>query len=196
MRRGEAFASCQAKMRMSSPNKSHSNIEVLFSAEAIAARVSEVARAITQGQAGRELHVVAVLKGACIFVADLMRAIALPQRLDFIGISSYGDAQVSSGVVEITQDLGSSIEGHHVLVVEDIIDTGLTMRYLLDNLATRRPASLQVATLLHKPDNAKVSLDIEHVGFTIPDRFVVGYGMDLAGLYRDLPYIGVYDAGH
>jgi len=134
--------------------------------------------------------IIGVLKGSMIFLADLMRHIALPIVVDFIGISSYGDATVSSGVVQITQDVSRPLEGKHVIVVEDIVDTGHTVHYLLDNLATRRPASIKLASLLHKPDRSERDVKIDYLGFTIPNKFVVGYGLDVAQQYRNLPFIG------
>ena len=137
-----------------------------------------------------DVVVIGVLKGSVIFLADLVRHIALPVYVDFIGISSYGDATVSSGVVRITQDLSRPIEGKHVIVVEDIVDTGHTVHYLLQNLETRRPASIKLASLLHKPERAERVVMIDYLGFTIPNKYVVGYGLDIAQQYRNLPYIG------
>jgi hypoxanthine phosphoribosyltransferase len=134
--------------------------------------------------------VIGVLKGSVIFMADLVRHIALPVKLDFMGISPYGDATVSSGVVQITQDVSKPLEGKHVIVVEDIVDTGHTVHYLLENLATRRPASIKLAALLHKPERQERQVLIDYLGFTIPNKFVVGYGLDIAQLYRNLPFIG------
>jgi hypoxanthine phosphoribosyltransferase len=166
----------------------------LISAEAIAARVAELGAQIT---AEYKLHgdkaeivVIGVLKGSVIFLSDLVRYISLAISVDFIGISSYGDATVSSGVVQITQDLSRPIEGKHVIVVEDIVDTGHTVHYLLENLATRRPASLKLASLLHKPERQEREVKIDYLGFTIPNKFVVGYGLDIAQKYRNLPFIG------
>jgi hypoxanthine phosphoribosyltransferase len=135
--------------------------------------------------------VVGILKGCFVFMADLVRRIDLPVTCQFLGISSYGSATSSSGVVQITSDMTESIENKDVLIVEDIIDTGLTMRYLLDNFATRKPKSLRICCLLEKPDNAAIKVPIDYVGFRIPNAFVVGYGLDLAGYYRNLPYVGV-----
>lgn len=168
------------------------DVEPLLPTEQIAARVQELGEAITKQYEGQALVLVCILKGSFVFFSDLCRAVDLPVQLEFMGISSYGDDTVSSGVVQITTDLAHPIEGENVLIVEDIIDTGLTMRYLLDSFATRKPKSVRVCTLLHKPSNAKVEVPIDYKGFTIPDSFVVGYGLDLAGRYRNLPYIGVY----
>ena len=166
----------------------------LISAAAIAARVAELGAQITADYAplsrAADVVVVGVLKGSVIFLADLVRQIAAPVYLEFIGISSYGDATVSSGVVQITQDLSRPVEGRHVIVVEDIVDTGHTVHYLLENLATRRPASIKLCALLHKPDRSEREVKIDYLGFTIPNKFVVGYGLDVAQQFRNLPFIG------
>ncbi len=166
----------------------------LISAEAIATRVAELGAQITAEYAPlaktSDVVVIGVLKGSVIFLSDLVRHIAAPVYVEFIGISSYGDATVSSGVVQITQDLSRPIEGKHVIVVEDIVDTGHTVHYLLENLATRRPASIKLASLLHKPDRAERKIHIDFLGFTIPNKFVVGYGLDIAQQFRNLPFIG------
>jgi len=168
-------------------------LEPLITEERLRARVAQLGREITRDFAGQTLVVVAVLKGSFVFVADLVRSIALPLEVEFIGISSYAGTS-STGVVQITQDLSRSIEGEHVLLVEDIIDSGLTMSYLLDNLSTRHPASVQVCALLEKPARAKVRVPIAYKGFEIPDEFVVGYGLDVDGKYRNLPYLGIFRA--
>ncbi|HLU65056.1 MAG TPA: hypoxanthine phosphoribosyltransferase [Kofleriaceae bacterium] len=167
-------------------------IPTLISADAIARRVAEMGRQITDEHRdhGEDLVLLGVLKGSVLFLADLCRAIHLPLSLDFIGIASYGDETSSSGVVQITSDLTRPIEGKHVIVVEDIIDTGLTAHYLLDNLGTRKPASIKLASLLHKPERQIEQVPIDYLGFTIPNKFVVGYGLDYAQRYRNLPYIG------
>ncbi|MBA2543610.1 MAG: hypoxanthine phosphoribosyltransferase [Deltaproteobacteria bacterium] len=166
----------------------------LLSAEAIEKRVAELGTQITKDYAARaqsaDVVVIGVLKGSVIFLSDLARYIALPIYMDFIGISSYGDATVSSGVVRITQDLSRPIEGKHVIVVEDIVDTGHTVHYLLENLNTRRPASLTLCSLLHKPERSEREVVIDYLGFTIPNKFVVGYGLDVSQQYRNLPFIG------
>ena len=166
----------------------------LISAEAIQRRVGELGAQITADYRGEvertDVVVLGVLKGSVIFLADLVRAVGLPVYMDFIGISSYGDATVSSGIVQITQDLTRPIDGRHVIVVEDIVDTGQTVSYLLDNLATRRPASLKLCALLHKPDRAEREVKIDYLGFTIPNKFVVGYGLDVGQQFRNLPFIG------
>jgi hypoxanthine phosphoribosyltransferase len=172
------------------------NVRVLLSAQQIAQRVSELGRDIAGAHAEGELVLVSVMKGSFIFAADLARAIPLPLRIEFLGLSSYGKSTQSSGVVRITQDLGGPIEGCHVVVVEDIIDTGLTIAYLLENLATRKPASLRVCALLAKPTAGARRVQIDHLGFTIEDSFVVGYGLDQAERYRNLPYVGVLESEH
>ncbi len=171
----------------------------LIDEAALQARIAELGAKITTEYAGAlgpdgELVLVGILKGSFIFLADLARAIDLPVSVDFIGLSSYGDATTSSGVVQLTQDLSRPIEGKHVLVVEDIVDTGLTMKYLLANLQTRKPASLRLASLLEKPSRAKVKIQVDFLGFSIEDKFVVGYGLDFKGRYRNLPFVGVLDA--
>ena len=166
------------------------NLDVLFSKEQLAARVAEMGAQIERDYAGKDLVLLGVLKGSFLFISDLARAIDLPLSVDFIGLSSYGEATESSGVVKITSDVTKPIENKHVLIVEDIVDTGLTMRYLLDNLATRRPSSVKLCTLLHKPARARTKIPIDYLGFQIEDRFVVGYGLDAAEKYRNLPFIG------
>ena len=166
------------------------NLEVLISEADLAVRVKALGADITRDHAGRSLVVVGVLKGSFIFLADLVRAIDLPVSIDFIGISSYQGTR-STGVVQITSDLTRPIEGKDVLLVEDIVDTGLSMRYLLDNLATRKPASLQVCALLEKPSRAIVKVPIAYRGFEIGDEFVVVYGLDWDGKMRNLPFVGV-----
>ena len=173
-------------------NRSPDPFSELISVEAIARRVAELGAQITAEykDAVGDVVVIGVLKGSVIFMADLVRQIALPVRLDFIGISSYGDATVSSGVVQITQDLSRPIQDKHVIVVEDIVDTGHTVHYLMENLKTRSPASLKLCALLHKPERAEREIHIDYLGFTIPNKFVVGYGLDVAQQYRNLAFIG------
>ncbi|HEU4384143.1 MAG TPA: hypoxanthine phosphoribosyltransferase [Anaeromyxobacteraceae bacterium] len=163
-------------------------MDVLLPEAAIREQVEAIGRRITRDYAGRALCLVGVLKGSFVFLADLVRAIDLPLTVDFIGISSYAGTR-SSGVVKITSDLVRPIEGLDVLLVEDIVDTGLTVRYLLDNLSTRRPASLKVCALLVKPSRARVGVPVDYRGFEIPDRFVVGYGLDHDGRFRNLPFV-------
>jgi hypoxanthine phosphoribosyltransferase len=171
-------------------------LEVLFDGATLAARVAELGREITVHYApavarGEELVVVGVLKGSFLFLADLVRQIDAPCHIEFMGVSSYGDATESSGVVQVTQDLTRPIKDKHVLLVEDIVDTGLTMKYLLANLTTRGPRSVKLASLLEKPSKNTAGIKADFLGFSIPDRFVVGYGLDAAGLYRNLPYVGL-----
>jgi hypoxanthine phosphoribosyltransferase len=166
------------------------NVTVLLSEEQLRTRVAELGARITADYAGKPLKLVGVLKGSFMFMADLARAIDLPLKVDFIGTTSYQGTQ-SSGVVRITNDLSRPIDGEHILLVEDIVDTGLTMQYLLENLATRHPASIKVCALLEKPARAKVQIPIDYKGFSIPDEFVVGYGLDWDGRFRNLPFLGV-----
>jgi hypoxanthine phosphoribosyltransferase len=165
----------------------------MLTTEQIATRVHELGAQITRDYAERNLVLVGVLKGSFVFLSDLMRTIDLPLRVDFLGVRSYGEGTESSGVVQITQDLSRPIEHEDVLIVEDIVDTGLTVAHLMDLLRTRAPASIKVCSLLHKPARAKVKIGIDYLGFTIEDRFVVGYGLDFAERYRNLPYIGVVE---
>ena len=165
-------------------------IEVLLSEEKLRARIAELGADIARDYRGKPLKLVGVLKGSFMFMADLARAIDLPLKMDFIGTSSYQGTK-TSGVVRITNDLSRPIDGEHILLVEDIVDTGLTMQYLLENLATRHPASVKVCALLEKPARAKVQVPIDYKGFTIPDEFVVGYGLDWDGRFRNLPFVGV-----
>ena len=167
------------------------DLEVLIPPEDIQQRCRQLGEQITEDYAGESVHVIGVLKGAFMFLSDLVRHIELEASIDFLGVSSYGSRRETSGVVRMTSDLSVPIEGRHVLVVEDIIDTGLTMDYLLDNLSTRRPASLSVCTLLDKATDRHVDVPIDYCGFDIPDRFVIGYGLDDAEFSRHLPYIGV-----
>jgi hypoxanthine phosphoribosyltransferase len=166
-------------------------LRVLLSTEQIQARVREMGQQITRDYAGKNLHVVGVLKGACVFLSDLMRAIDLPVSVDFIGISSYGAATKSSGEVRITKDLDVSLAGKDVVVVEDIIDTGLTLNYLINIFRSREVSSLAVAALLDKPDRHEIEVEARYIGFTIPNYFVVGYGLDVGELYRNLPFVAV-----
>ncbi|MBI2877715.1 MAG: hypoxanthine phosphoribosyltransferase [Candidatus Tectomicrobia bacterium] len=163
--------------------------EILLTAEEISQRVKELGEAITRDYQGLELRLVAILKGATVFLADLMRAISLPLTLDFMAISSYGGGTSSSGVVKILKDLDEGIEGTHILVVEDIVDTGLTLSYLLRTLSVKNPASLKTCILLDRPARRIVDLSIAYKGFEIPDRFVIGYGLDYRERYRNLPFI-------
>ena len=163
--------------------------EVLVSEGEIEEKLEELGAAITADYAGKRLHLIGVLKGAFVVMADLSRHIRLPLEFDFMAVSSYGISTKTSGVVRIIKDLDQDVEGKDVLVVEDIVDSGLTLKYLLKNLASRKPASLEVAALLRKKGIQQVPLDIRYVGFEIPNRFVVGYGLDYAERYRNLPYV-------
>jgi hypoxanthine phosphoribosyltransferase len=170
----------------------HPDLEqVLFSEEALRGRVQELGEQISRDYAGRTVHLVCVLRGALIFVADLMRSLRVPHSVDFISISSYGSGARSSGVVRIVKDLEDSVEGRHVLVVEDIVDSGLTLSYLVNLLGDRNVASLEVCTLLDKPAARVANLQPRYVGFNVPEAFVVGYGLDYNQCYRGLPYVGV-----
>jgi hypoxanthine phosphoribosyltransferase len=167
---------------------------VLIPADDLRARVGELGGQIRSDYAGRTPILVGVLKGAVVFLADLMRAVDAPCECDFIAVSSYGASTRSSGIVELTKDLSVPIEGRDVLIVEDIVDTGRTLAYLLRNLETRQPRTVRVCALLDKVSRREVPVALDYVGFPIPDEFVVGYGLDFAGLYRNLPYIAVLDA--
>lgn len=166
-------------------------LEILISKDELRARTIEMGAQITKDYEGRDLIVIGVLNGCFVFLADLVREIDLELTTDFLGLSSYGASTSSSGVVAFTKDLSGPIENQHVLVVEDIIDTGLTMQYLLESLSTRKPASIKVCSLLSKPARRQVETQLDYLGFTIEDRFVVGYGLDFDGKYRNLPHIAV-----
>jgi hypoxanthine phosphoribosyltransferase len=170
---------------------SNGKIKTLYSAEQISARVHELGQQIARDYRDRSLVILSILKGSFVFTADLMRAIDLPLRVEFLGVQSYGDDTQSSGVVQITLDLARPIDGEHVLIVEDIVDTGLTLDYIRGQIDARRAASVKVCSLLHKPARMKKRVEIDYLGFTIDDVFVVGYGLDWAQKYRNLPMIGV-----
>jgi hypoxanthine phosphoribosyltransferase len=163
--------------------------EVLVPAEDLQRRIGELAAEISRDYAGKDLLLVGVLKGAVFFLSDLMRRLEIPVEVDFLAVASYGSATKSSGVVRILKDLDAAIEGRDVLIVEDIVDSGLTLQYLLRNLAGRDPRSLEVCALLVKPDRQKVDLPTRYVGFEIPNRFAIGYGLDHGERYRNLPYV-------
>ena len=165
--------------------------EILFSEEQLKERVAQIAAQIDRDYAGKELMLVSVLRGSFIFMADLVRAITVPCRVDFMAVSSYGSGTVSSGQVQITKDLSEDITGRHLLVVEDILDSGNTLSYLLEVLRARKPASIRLCTLLDKPERRVKPVHLDYTGFAIPDAFVVGYGLDYNEYYRNLPYIGV-----
>ena len=170
-------------------------VRTLISSERIAARVTELGRSISKEYAGRSVVLVSILKGSFIFVADLVRTIELPVRIEFLGVRSYGANTKSSGVVEITQDLTRPIEGDDVIVVEDIVDTGLTLTYIQGLLANRNAASVKVCALLHKPARSRVPVTIDYLGFTVEDVFIVGYGLDHAERYRNLPMLAELPSG-
>jgi hypoxanthine phosphoribosyltransferase len=165
--------------------------EVLIDADVLRVRIAELGEEISAAYAGQDLLLIGVLKGAVFFMADLMRHLAVPCEVDFMAISSYGAQTDSSGVVRILKDLDINIEGRNVLVVEDIIDSGLTLSYLMRNLESREPATLEVCALLTKPARREIDVPVRWVGFEIPNKFVIGYGLDFAERYRNLPYVGV-----
>jgi len=165
--------------------------EVLLTEAQIKTRVAEMARQITRDYDGRQLLLIGILKGAVMFLADLVRELGVKASIDFIAVSSYGSSTKSSGAVRILKDLDSSIDGKDVLVVEDIVDTGLTLQYLVNTLKARKPRSLKMAALLDKPSRRKVDVNVDYLGFQIPDKFVVGYGLDFNEDYRHLPYVAV-----
>lgn len=170
-------------------------LSVMLSQSEISERVAALGEEITEAYKDKpeELVLIGILKGSFVFLADLARAIDLPISVDFIGLSSYGDSTKSSGVVRLTQDLSKPIEGKHVLIIEDIVDTGLTMKYLLENLETRNPASVKLCSLLEKPENNTAKIKVDYLGFSIPDKFVIGYGLDYAEKYRNLPFVAVWE---
>jgi hypoxanthine phosphoribosyltransferase len=167
--------------------------EVLIDAERLNNRIAELGDEVSADYAGRDLLLIGVLKGAVFFMADLMRRLTVPCEIDFMAISSYAGATESSGVVRILKDLDINIEGRDVLVVEDIIDSGLTLSYLMRNLEAREPASLEICALMTKPARREIDVTVRYVGFEIPNRFVIGYGLDFDERYRNLPYVGVLD---
>lgn len=167
------------------------DLEVLISEEQLQARIRELGAEITRDYAGRRPELICVLKGAMIFMSDLMRSIDLNLSIDFIAVSSYGKGKTSSGEVRIIKDLDEPLEGRHIILIEDILDTGLTLSYLLNNFRSRGATSISIVTLLNKPERRKIEVNADYVGFEIPDKFVVGYGLDFDERYRNLPYIGV-----
>ena len=168
--------------------------EILVSSDDLKRRVAELGEEISRDYDGRDLFMVGVLKGAVLFLADLMRHLTVPCEIDFMAVSSYGSQTDSSGVVRILKDLDAPIEGRHVLIVEDIVDSGLTLQYLMRNLKARRPASLEVCALLTKPERLRVDLSPRYLGFEIANRFAIGYGLDHAQRYRNLDYVAALDA--
>lgn len=165
--------------------------EIIFSSEQIAGIVSRLGEQISRDYRGKNLVMISVLKGSLIFMADLMRAVTIPCSIDFMSVSSYGSGTVTTGEVRILMDLEISLEGKDVLVVEDILDSGMTLSFLLNNLSARHPRSIRLCTLLDKPERRRVDIKADYVGATVPDKFIVGYGLDYAEKYRNLPYIGV-----
>lgn len=168
-------------------------IRVLLTEEAVDARIREIGEQISRDYAGRQVHLVCVLKGGSFFMCELAKRITVPVSMDFMSVSSYGSATKSSGVVKIVKDLDEPLKGKDVIVIEDIVDSGRTLSYLIDLLKDRHPASLSLCTLLDKPDRRVVEVDVDYTGFQIPDEFVVGYGLDYDQKYRNLPYIGIVE---
>ena len=166
---------------------------VLISEEQLKEKVTELGAQISRDYEGKKLLLVSILKGSVVFMADLMRAITIPARIDFMSVSSYGSGVKTSGVVKIIKDLDLNLEGYDVLIVEDILDSGMTLSYLVELLKSRNPASVEICSLLDKPERHKVEIALKYKGFTIPDEFVVGYGLDYAEKYRNLPYVGILD---
>jgi hypoxanthine phosphoribosyltransferase len=167
--------------------------KILITEEQIKSKVKELGQLITQDYQGKDLLVVCILKGAMLFMADLVREIKVPLDIDTMVVSSYGTSTKSSGVVRILKDLDESIENRHILIVEDIVDTGLTLKYLKDNIFSRGPKSVKICSFLDKPEHRKVNIKPDYLGYSIPDEFVVGYGLDYAEKYRNLPYVAVLD---
>ena len=166
-------------------------IKVLLSEEEVDSRIRQIAAKISKDYAGREIHLICVLKGGVFFTCELAKRITVPVSLDFMSVSSYGDDTKSSGVVKIVKDLDQPLEGKDVLIVEDILDSGVTLHYLMQILAARGANSIRLCTLLSKPERRKIDVNVDYLGFEIPDEFVVGYGLDYAEKYRNLPYIGI-----
>jgi len=169
-------------------------IRVLISEEEVTRRMKEIAEQINQDYAGKSVHLICVLKGSVFVTTELAKYLTIPVTLDFMSVSSYGDGTESSGRVKIVKDLDENIEGRHVIIIEDIIDSGRTLSFLLDMMRGRKPASLKLCTLLDKPDRRVTEVAVDYVGFSIPDEFVVGFGLDYAQKYRNLPYVGVIES--
>ncbi|ERI92502.1 hypoxanthine phosphoribosyltransferase [Clostridiales bacterium oral taxon 876 str. F0540] len=165
--------------------------EILLTSESLAQKIKELGNNISRDYKGKELVLIGILKGSVMFMADLMKEITIPCSMDFMAVSSYGSSTTSSGVVRILKDLDFEIEGKDVLIVEDIIDSGITLKYLMEYLKARKANSLEIVCLLTKPERRKVQIDVKYTGFTVPDEFLVGYGLDYAEKYRNLPYIGI-----
>ena len=169
------------------------SIKVLISEQDVDARIEELGKQISEDYAGKQVHLICILKGSVFFMCELAKRITVPVSMDFMSVSSYGDGTSSSGIVKIAKDLDETLEGKEVIVIEDIIDSGRTLYYLMDVLMQRRPKSMKLCTLLDKPDRRVKDVKVDYVGFAIPDEFVVGYGLDYAQKYRNLPYIGVVE---
>lgn len=168
-------------------------IRVMISEEDVDAKIAELGRQISEDYAGKQVHLICILKGSVFFMCELAKRITVPVSMDFMSVSSYGDGTKSSGIVKIAKDLDETLEGKDVIVIEDIIDSGRTLYYLLEVLQKRQPKSLKLCTLLDKPDRRVKDVKVDYVGFAIPDEFVVGYGLDYAQKYRNLPYIGIVE---
>ena len=168
-------------------------IRVMISEEDVDQRIAEIGQKISEDYAGESVHLICILKGSVFFTCELAKRITVPVTLDFMSVSSYGDGTKSSGIVKIAKDLDERMEGKNVIIIEDIIDSGRTLSYLMDVLQKRQPKSMKLCTLLDKPDRRIVDVKVDYVGFEIPDEFVVGYGLDYAQKYRNLPYIGVVE---
>ena len=168
-------------------------IRVMISEQDVDKRIEELGKQISEDYAGKQVHLICILKGSVFFTCELAKRISVPVSLDFMSVSSYGDGTTSSGIVKIAKDLDETLEGKDVIVIEDIIDSGRTLHYLLDVLQKRQPNSLKLCTLLDKPDRRVKEVKVDYVGFEIPDEFVVGYGLDYAQKYRNLPYIGIVE---
>jgi hypoxanthine phosphoribosyltransferase len=168
-------------------------IRVMIPEEEVDAKIAELGKKISEDYAGKQVHLICILKGSVFFTCELAKRITVPVTLDFMSVSSYGDGTASSGIVKIAKDLDETLEGKEVIVIEDIIDSGRTLSYLLDVLGKRKPNSLRLCTLLDKPDRRVANVKVDYVGFEFPDEFVVGYGLDYAQKYRNLPYIGVVE---
>lgn len=165
--------------------------EILYSEEQLRGRIKELGEQISRDYKGKELLLVGILKGSVMFMSDLLKEITIPCQMDFMAVSSYGMSSTSSGIVRILKDLDYEIKGKNVLVIEDIIDSGTTLKYLMKYLKSRNPESVEIACLLNKPDRRKVELDVRYLGYDVPDYFLVGYGLDYAEMYRNLPFIGI-----
>lgn len=188
---GRPFISRLASMAATPPNEQVPVGEILISADELQRKVSELGAQISRDYVSKDLVMVGVLRGAVVFIADLLRQLTVPCEIDFMAVSSYGSSRDSSGVVRILKDLDDSITGRHVLIVEDIVDSGLTLNYLMRNLQARDPASLEVCSLLTKPERRRVEIPIKYTGFEIPNEFVVGYGLDFAQRYRNLDHVAL-----